>query len=129
VQGRPFTLAGPALKEGDKAPDFNMVDIALKPVTLADTANQVRLISVVPSLDTPICDATTKRLDEEAVNLPGVSIIGVSMDLPFAQKRWCLAFRVDRVRMLSDHIMAGKSREAAGATSPPQGLFLWRVEY
>lgn len=103
VQGRPFTLVGPELKEGDKAPDFNMVDIALQPVTLADTAKQTRLISVVPSLDTPICDATTKRLDEDAVNLPGVAIIAVSMDLPFAQKRWCRAFRVDHVRMLSDH--------------------------
>jgi thiol peroxidase len=103
VQGRPFTLEGPELKEGEKAPDFNMVDTALKPVTLSDTGNQVRLISVVPSLDTPICDAQTKRLNEEAVNLPGVAIIAVSMDLPFAQKRWCGAFAVDRVRMFSDH--------------------------
>ena len=97
VQGRPFTLLGPELKEGEKAPDFNMVDTALKPVTLADTANTVRLISVVPSLDTPICDAQTKRLNEEAVNLPGVAIIAISMDLPFAQKRWCGAFAVDHV--------------------------------
>ena len=103
VQGRPFTLVGPELKKGDKAPDFNMVDTALKPVTLADTGNTIRVVSVVPSLDTPICDAQTKLLDDAAVNLPGVTIFAVSMDLPFAQKRWCRAFAVDRVRMFSDH--------------------------
>jgi thioredoxin-dependent peroxiredoxin len=75
----------------------------LKPVTLKDTGNQVRIISVVPSLDTPVCDAQTKRFNEEAAQLPGVDIITVSMDLPFAQKRWCGAFGVDKVKMLSDH--------------------------
>jgi thiol peroxidase len=72
-------------------------------VTLKDTAGQVRIISVVPSLDTPVCDAQTKRFNEEAAKMPGVSIITVSMDLPFAQKRWCGAFGVDKVKMLSDH--------------------------
>lgn len=103
VQGKPFTLVGPELKEGEKAPDFKVVDTTLRPVTLADTTNRVRLISVVPSLDTPICDAQTKRFNEEAAALPGVAVIAVSMDLPFAQKRWCGAFAVDRVQMLSDH--------------------------
>jgi thiol peroxidase len=59
---------------------------------------------VVPSLDTPVCDAQTKRFNEEAARLPGVDIITVSMDLPFAQKRWCGAFGVDNVKMLSDHM-------------------------
>ncbi len=103
LKGNPLTLVGPELKPGDAAPDFNVVDGGLKAVTLKDTGNQVRIISVVPSLDTPVCDAQTKRFNEEAANLPGVDIITVSMDLPFAQKRWCTAFAVDNLKMLSDH--------------------------
>jgi len=98
-----MTLVGPELKAGDAAPDFNVVDSGLKPVTLADTAGHVRLVSVVPSLDTPVCDAQTKRFNEAAASLPGIDILTVSMDLPFAQKRWCGAFAVDKVKMLSDH--------------------------
>ena len=79
------------------------MDNSLKNVTLADTGHNVRIISVVPSLDTPVCDAQTKRFNEEAAKLPGVDILTVSMDLPFAQKRWCGAFGVDKVKMLSDH--------------------------
>lgn len=103
LKGNPLTLIGPELKPGDTAPDFSMVDNSLKAVTLGDTGNQVRIFSVVPSLDTPVCDAQTKRFNEEAAKLPGVEILTVSMDLPFAQKRWCGAFGVDRVKMLSDH--------------------------
>lgn len=103
LKGNPLTLVGPELKAGDAAPDFTLVDNGLKPVTLKDTGNGVRIISVVPSLDTPVCDAQTKRFNEEAAKLPGVDIITVSMDLPFAQKRWCGAFGVDKVKMLSDH--------------------------
>jgi len=103
MRGNPLTLIGPALTAGEKAPDFKLVDNSLKDVTLADTAGQVRIISVVPSLDTPVCDAQTKRFNEEAAKLPGVSIISISMDLPFAQKRWCGAFGVDKIKMLSDH--------------------------
>jgi thioredoxin-dependent peroxiredoxin len=103
LKGNPLTLIGPELKAGDKAPDFNLVDNGLKNVTLADTGNNVRILSVVPSLDTPVCDAQTKRFNEEASKLPGVDILSVSMDLPFAQKRWCGAFGVDNVKMLSDH--------------------------
>jgi thiol peroxidase len=98
-----MTLVGPELKAGDSAPDFNVVDNSLKPVTLKDTGSKVRIISVVPSLDTPVCDAQTKKFNEAAANLPGVDILTVSMDLPFAQKRWCGAFGVDNVKMLSDH--------------------------
>ena len=103
LRGNPLTLIGPELKTGDNAPDFTLVDNALKPVTLKDTGNHVRIISVIPSLDTPVCDAQTKKFNEEVANLPGVDILTVSMDLPFAQKRWCGAFGVDKVKMLSDH--------------------------
>lgn len=103
MKGNPLTLIGPELKSGDKAPDFKLVDNSLKDVTLADTGSNVRIISVVPSLDTPVCDAQTKRFNEEAAKLPNVDIITVSMDLPFAQKRWCGAFGVDKIKMLSDH--------------------------
>ena len=103
LKGNPFTLIGPELKAGDSAPDFSLTDITLKPVSLKDTGGNVRIISVVPSLDTPVCDAQTKRFNEEAAKLPGVDILTVSMDLPFAQKRWCGAFGVDKVKMLSDH--------------------------
>jgi len=104
LKGNPLTLIGPELKAGDAAPDFHTVDNGLKPVTLKDTGNQVRIISVIPSLDTPVCDAQTKRFNEEAGKLSNVSIITISMDLPFAQKRWCGAFGVDNVKMLSDHV-------------------------
>jgi thiol peroxidase len=103
MRGNPLTLIGPELKSGDTAPDFSLVDNGLKPVTLKDTGSHVRIISVVPSLDTPVCDAQTKRFNEEAAKLPDVDILTVSMDLPFAQKRWCGAFGVDKVKMLSDH--------------------------
>ena len=96
-------MLGPALKPGDKAPDFKAVDDTLKPLDLAGTGNGVRIFSVVPSLDTPVCDAQTKRFNEEAGKLPDVKIYTFSMDLPFAQKRWCGAFGVDHVKMVSDH--------------------------
>src|ERR1039458_2235831 len=104
MKGNPKTLVGAELKVGDAAPDFSLVDGGLKTVTLKDTGNRVRIISVVPSLDTPVFDAQTKRFNEEAASLPNVDIITVSMDLPFAQKRWCGAFGVDKVKMLSDHM-------------------------
>jgi len=103
LRGQPLTLIGPELKAGDKAPDFDVVDTTLSPVNLAKTGNAVRIISVVPSLDTPVCDAQTKRFNDEAGKMPGVEIYTISMDLPFAQKRWCGAFGVDHVKMLSDH--------------------------
>jgi thioredoxin-dependent peroxiredoxin len=103
MRGNPLTLVGPELKAGDTAPDFDVVDDRLQAVHLADTAQTVRIFSVVPSLDTPVCDAQTRRFNEEAANLPGVEIYTVSMDLPFAQKRWCGNYGVDHVKMLSDH--------------------------
>jgi thiol peroxidase len=98
-----FELDGPEVKTGDSAPDFQGVDNGLQPVTLATTGSKVRIFSVVPSLDTPVCDAQTKRFNEEAAQLPGVDIYTFSMDLPFAQKRWCGSFGIDKVKMVSDH--------------------------
>ena len=103
MRGNPLTLMGPELKVGDKAPDFDTVSDTLQPVNLEKTGKGVRIFSVIPSLDTPVCDAQTKRFDEEASKLPSVQIYTVSMDLPFAQKRWCGAFGADKVKMLSDH--------------------------
>jgi thioredoxin-dependent peroxiredoxin len=114
LKGNPKTLLGPELKVGDKAPDFHAVDDSLKPMDLAGTGNGVRIFSLVPSLDTPVCDAQTKRFNEEAGKLPNVKIYTFSMDLPFAQKRWCGAFGVDNVKMISDH-RDGSFGEAYGA--------------
>ena len=102
LKGNPFTLAGEALKPGDQAPDFNVTGVDLKPVTLADTSG-VRIFSVVPSLDTPVCDAQTRRFNEAAAELGDVTVYTVSCDLPFAQKRWCGAAGVDRVVTVSDY--------------------------
>jgi thiol peroxidase len=98
-----MTLLGAELNTGDKAPDFQAVDDGLKPVSLESTGHGVRIFSVVPSLDTPVCDAQTKRFNDEAGKLPELKIYTVSMDLPFAQKRWCGAYGVDNVKMISDH--------------------------
>ena len=103
LKGNALTLIGPELKTGDKAPEFDVVDLGLQPVTLAKTSGKVRIFSVVPSLDTPVCDMQTKRFNDEAAKLSGVDIYTVSMDLPFAQKRWCGAFGVDNIKMDSDH--------------------------
>jgi len=103
-KGNPFTLLGPALKVGDKAPDFTVVDNGLAPVTLASYAGKIKVISAVPSLDTPVCDTETRRFNQEAAGLPeNVVVLTVSLDLPFAQKRWCGAAGIDRVTTLSDY--------------------------
>ncbi len=102
--GNPLTAVGSELKVADKAPGFSVLSNDLKPVTLADSAGKVRLLSVVPSLDTPVCDMQTRRFNQEAASLgDNVVILTLSMDLPFAQKRWCGAAGVDRVQTLSDH--------------------------
>jgi thiol peroxidase len=103
MRGNPMTLIGPELKQGDAAPDFTAIDSGMKTVTLADTGHKVRIFSVVPSLDTPVCDAQTKRFNDEVANLPDVEVFTISADLPFAQKRWCGAFGVNNIKMLSDH--------------------------
>ena len=102
-KGNPLTLVGPELKAGEAAPAFSVVDRTMQPVTLESTSGQVRIFSVVPSLDTPVCDAQTKRFNDAAANLPDVKMYTVSMDLPFAQSRWCNSMAVDNIQMLSDH--------------------------
>lgn len=99
-----LTVSGNALGVGDKAPDFNLVANDLSNVRLADSAGKARLISVVPSLDTGVCDAQTRKFNEEISKL-GDNVVGytVSADLPFSQKRWCGAAGVERVQTLSDH--------------------------
>lgn len=103
-KGNPMTLLGPALKVGDKAPAFTAVDTTLAPVSLASSAGKIRIISAVPSLDTPVCDTETRRFNQEAAALPDkVTVLTISLDLPFAQKRWCGAAGIDRVTTLSDY--------------------------
>lgn len=103
-KGNPMTLLGPELKIGAPAPDFKVVDTTLTQRTLADYAGSIKIISSVPSLDTPVCDTETRRFNSEAAGLPGnVVVLTVSLDLPFAQKRWCGAAGIDRVITLSDY--------------------------
>ena len=104
MRGKPLTLVGQELKEGDSAPDFEVLDNGLSPVKLASFKGKVCVISSVPSLDTPVCDMETRRFNQEAGKLSAdVQILTISMDLPFAQKRWCGAAGVDKVVTLSDH--------------------------
>src|SRR5258707_4857667 len=92
MKGNPLTLIGPELQAGDHAPDFSVVDGTLSPVNLEKTGHSVRIISVVPSLDTPVCDLQTKCSNEEAAMRPGVDIITRSKDVPFRPKPWGRAF-------------------------------------
>ncbi|MGE4292021.1 MAG: thiol peroxidase [Desulfovibrio sp.] len=104
IEGNPLTLVGPELKAGDKAPDFTLLDNDLAPKTLADFQGKTLIVSSVPSLDTPVCDMETRRFNKEAGTLgDGVTVLTVSMDLPFAQQRWCGAAGADNVVTLSDH--------------------------
>ncbi|UCF83494.1 MAG: thiol peroxidase [Desulfobacteraceae bacterium] len=112
MKGNPLTLVGKELKVGDPAPDFEVLDNDLAPVKLSSFRGKICVISSVPSLDTPVCDMETRRFNEEAGKLgTDVVILTISMDLPFAQKRWCGAAGVDKVITLSDH------REASFGTT------------
>ena len=103
-QGNPLTLIGDALKVGDAAPDVTLIGNDLSEVALASYRGKVVAMASVPSLDTPVCDTQTRRFNEEAAGLAGdVQVLTVSMDLPFAQARWCGAAGIDRVTTLSDH--------------------------
>jgi thiol peroxidase len=117
MRGNPKDLSGPELKAGDAAPDFSAVDATMKAITLAETAGSVRIFSVVPSLDTPVCDMQTKRFNDAASTLPNVKFYTISMDLPFAMKRWCGAMGVDNLVMISDHRNASFG-EAYGTLIP-----------
>jgi thiol peroxidase len=110
-KGNPMTLIGPAIKAGDRAPDFRAINSKLEQVTLASSKGKVRLFSVVPSLDTPVCSEQTKKFGAALNQLPSsVQVYTVSADLPFAQSRWCGAEHVE-MTTLSDH------RELSFATS------------
>ena len=112
IHGDPLTLLGKESKVGETAPNFVALDNDLSPVEFSSFQGKVCVISVVPSLDTPVCDIQTRRFNEEASKLGSdVVILTISMDLPFAQKRWCGAAGVDKVTTLSDH------RDASFGTS------------
>jgi thiol peroxidase len=103
MRGNPMTLVGPELQPGQQAPNFTLIGKDMRPVTLENFKGKVKIIASVPSLDTPVCDAETRRFNEEAAKLPGdVQVLTVSMDLPFAAARWCGAAGVNNVTTLSD---------------------------
>jgi thiol peroxidase len=104
MKGQPLTLLGDGLKVGDKAPNFEVIANDLSQVLLSSLRGKVCIISSVPSLDTGVCDRMTRRFNEEAGGLgQDVAVLTISMDLPFAQKRWCGAAGVKNVQTLSDH--------------------------
>ena len=108
MKGHPLTLVGQEVKVGDPAPDFTAVANDLSEFRFSSLRGQVCVISAVPSLDTPVCDIETRRFNDEAAGLgAGVKLLTISMDLPFAQKRWCGAAGVENLQTYSDH------REAA----------------
>lgn len=104
MHGNPLTLLGSEIKVGVSAPEATLLDNSLTPVKLSSYRGKVLVISSVPSIDTPVCDIETRRFNKEAEGLGNdVTILTVSMDLPFAQKRWCGAAGIERVITLSDH--------------------------
>lgn len=103
MNGKPLTLRGQAIKVGDLAPDFTVIDQALNPVKLSDAKGKKVVISVVPSIDTSVCAAQTRRFNEAADKLDNVVIYTISLDLPFALKRFCSAEGIESIQVLSDH--------------------------
>lgn len=102
-KGNALTLLGPEINVGDTAPDFTVLANDLSPITLADSKGKTRLIVTVPSLDTPVCDTEVRRFNQEAAKLNNVEVLVISMDLPFAQKRWCGNAGIESVKTASDH--------------------------
>jgi thiol peroxidase len=112
MKGNPLTLIGTELRVGDPAPDFTAVGNDMNPVKFSDYRGKVCIVSSVPSLDTPVCDMETRRFNTEAGKLgQDVVVLTISMDLPFAQKRWCAAAGVENLTTVSDH------RDAAFGTA------------
>jgi thiol peroxidase len=104
IEGNPLTLIGEEVKAGQAAPAFTVLDADLKEVSLGDFKDKTKLIASVPSLDTPICDLQIKRFNDEATKLSkDIVVLFISMDLPFAQKRFCQAYDIKKVKTLSDH--------------------------
>lgn len=107
IHGNPLTLVGDDVKVGTPAPDAELLDNDLKPVKLSSYRGKVLVLVAVPSLDTPVCDIETRRFNDEADKLgPNIQLVTISMDLPFAQKRWCGAAGVTNLQTLSDHRQA-----------------------
>ena len=103
-KGSPLTLVGNPVKVGDKAPDAEVLANDLSTVTLSGFGGKVCVICSVPSLDTPVCDMQTRKFNEQAASLgDDVVVLTISMDLPFAQRRWCGSANVENVQTLSDH--------------------------
>lgn len=102
-KGTIVTLLGNEVKVGDEAPNFTVLSNDLQEVTLNDYEGKVKLISVVPSLDTGVCSAQTRKFNEEADKIDNVHVLTISMDLPFAQQRFCAANGIEKVDTLSDH--------------------------
>ena len=103
-KGNPLTLIGPEIRVGDKAPDFSILSNELKEHNLKDFNGKLKVISVTPSLDTPVCDLQATRFDKEATSLPDdVVVLNISCDLPFAMARFCSAKNIGKVRTFSDH--------------------------
>jgi len=112
IKGSPLTLVGNEIRTPVNAPDVELLDNDLKPVKLSSFRGKVCIITSVPSLDTAVCDTETRKFNQEATKLgPNVVVLTISMDLPFAQKRWCGAAGVNNVITLSDH------RDASFGTS------------
>jgi thiol peroxidase len=109
-KGKPRTLVGPELKVGQKAPAFKLLAIDSSEVRLSDSKGKVRLLSVVVSLDTNVCDLQTQRFEAETSKFKDVVIYAISMDLPFAQARYCGAHNVTNLKTLSDHREASFGR-------------------
>lgn len=104
VKNNPITLMGEEVKTGQRAPGFKVIDTDLKEVSSEEFKGKIRVIASVPSLDTPVCDLQIKRFNDEAVNLSkDLKVIFLSMDLPFAQKRFCQANNIKQVKTFSDH--------------------------
>ena len=106
--GHPLTLVGDAVRVGDRAPGFRLLDTSFSPVTEVVLKGKVAILAAVPSLDTAVCSRESQRFNDEAAKLgSGVVVLTISMDLPYAQKRWCNDLGIDRVKTLSDHMDAG----------------------
>ena len=101
--GNPVTLIGTEVKIGDKAPEFTALSPDLSPLSLSETKGTVRVISVVPSIDTSVCDIQTRWFNEEAAKIDGLTVLSISVDLPFALKKYCAAKDIDNIKTISDH--------------------------
>jgi thiol peroxidase len=103
MKGKPLTLVGTPVRPGQKAPDFTVLSNDVSPLTLASTAGKTRIFLSVPSLDTPVCDLEAKTFNKRASEVPNTEVLVISVDLPFAQKRWCAAEGITNLKTGSDH--------------------------